>query len=97
MHAVLFHQTEIWYSFSFQHGSFDNLNFTETPVPSQPGSSIGAAIAATMTIPSGAQHTVTFSLAWDCPEVKFPGGQIYYRSVEDNLYMKIYCFKIIHN
>jgi len=48
-------------------------------VPSKPGSSIGAAIAATVTIPSDAQRNVTFSLAWDCPEVKFPGGRVYYR------------------
>ncbi|WJX87960.1 glucosylceramidase [Trifolium repens] len=69
---------DMWHEIK-QNGSFDNLNFTETPVPSQPGSSIGAAIAATVTIPSNAQRNVTFSLAWDCPEVKFPGGRTYYR------------------
>ncbi|XP_050920592.1 uncharacterized protein LOC127138238 isoform X1 [Lathyrus oleraceus] len=62
-----------------QHGSFDHLNSTETSVPSEPGSSIGAAIAATVTIPPDAQRTVTFSLAWDSPEVKFPGGRVYNR------------------
>ncbi|KAG5024118.1 hypothetical protein JHK85_020460 [Glycine max] len=62
-----------------QHGSFDHLNFAETSAPSEPGSSIGAAIAATVTIPSNAQRIVTFSLAWDCPEVKFPEGKTYYR------------------
>ncbi|KAI4298926.1 hypothetical protein L6164_032433 [Bauhinia variegata] len=62
-----------------QHGSFDHLKFSKTPMPSEQGSSIGAAIAATMTIPSGAQRTVTFSLAWDCPEVKFSAGKTYYR------------------
>ena len=28
-------------------------------------------MAATLTIPSGSTRTVTFSLAWDCPEVRF--------------------------
>lgn len=69
---------DMWHEIK-QHGTFDHLNFTETPVPSKPGSSIGAAIAATVTIPSDAQRNVTFSLAWDCPEVKFPGGRVYYR------------------
>ncbi|XP_061363547.1 uncharacterized protein LOC133307132 isoform X2 [Gastrolobium bilobum] len=69
---------DMWHEIK-QHGSFDHLNFAETPVPSEPGSSIGAAIAATMTVPSDGQRIVTFSLAWDCPEVKFPGGRTYYR------------------
>ncbi|KAL5056306.1 hypothetical protein RYX36_036988 [Vicia faba] len=66
-------------SLLYPHGSFDHLNFTGTSVPSEPGSSIGAAIAATVTIPPDAQRNVTFSLAWDRPEVKFPGGQVYNR------------------
>ncbi|KAL5845782.1 hypothetical protein ACOSQ3_009306 [Xanthoceras sorbifolium] len=53
-----------------KHGSFDNLDSNETS-PSKPGSSIGAAVAATLSIPSGSTRTVTFSLAWDCPEVRF--------------------------
>ncbi|KAF7802268.1 non-lysosomal glucosylceramidase isoform X1 [Senna tora] len=69
---------DMWHEIK-QKGSFDHLNFPETPMPSQPGSSIGAAIAATVTVPSDAQRTVTFSLAWDCPEVKFPSGRTYYR------------------
>ncbi|KAE8698843.1 Cytochrome c [Hibiscus syriacus] len=32
-----------------------------------------------MTIPSGTVHSVTFSSAWDCPEVKFLGGKTYHR------------------
>ncbi|KAI5407876.1 hypothetical protein KIW84_053932 [Lathyrus oleraceus] len=52
-----------------QHMPFDHLNPTETSGPSEPGSSIGAAIAA----------TVTFSLAWDNPEVKFLRGRVYNR------------------
>ncbi|RDX85353.1 Non-lysosomal glucosylceramidase, partial [Mucuna pruriens] len=64
---------------TYEHGSFDHLNFAETAAPSGPGSSIGAAIAATVTVPSNAQRIVTFSLAWDCPEVKFSEGRTYYR------------------
>ncbi|XP_020230629.1 non-lysosomal glucosylceramidase isoform X1 [Cajanus cajan] len=70
--------TDMWHEIK-QHGSFDHLNSAETTVPSKPGSSIGAAIAATLTIPSDAQRIVTFSLAWDCPEVKFSEGRTYYR------------------
>lgn len=49
-------------------------------MPSKPGSSIGAAIAASLTIPSDSIRTVTFSLAWDCPEVRF-GQRTYHRFV----------------
>ncbi|MED6220792.1 hypothetical protein PIB30_048261 [Stylosanthes scabra] len=69
---------DMWHEIK-QHGSFDHLNFAETGMPSEPGSSIGAAVAATLTIPSDAQRTVTFSLAWDCPEVRFPGGRVHNR------------------
>ncbi|KAK4271058.1 hypothetical protein QN277_019806 [Acacia crassicarpa] len=62
-----------------KRGSFDHLSFPKTPVPTEPGSSIGAAIAATAKIPPDAQRTVTFSLAWACPEVKFPSKTTYYR------------------
>ncbi|KAJ0025811.1 hypothetical protein Pint_07568 [Pistacia integerrima] len=53
-----------------KNGSFEHLDCKRTS-PSEPGSSIGAAIAATVTVPSGAVRTVTFSLAWDSPEVRF--------------------------
>ncbi|KAE8022276.1 hypothetical protein FH972_008088 [Carpinus fangiana] len=61
-----------------KHGSFDHLGHNQTPMTSKPGSSIGAAIAATLTIPSDSTRTVTFSLAWDCPEVRF-GQKTYHR------------------
>lgn len=48
-------------------------------MPSELGSSIGAAIAASVTVPSEAVRTVTFSLGWDCPEVNFSSGKTYYR------------------
>ncbi|KAK9271342.1 hypothetical protein L1049_026932 [Liquidambar formosana] len=64
-----------------EHGSFDRLGYDGTSIPSESGSSIGAAIAASMTLPSNSVHSVTFSLAWACPEVRFPGGKTYYRWV----------------
>lgn len=56
-------------------------------MPSEVGSSIGAAIAASVTVPSDAVRTVTFSLSWDCPEVTFCRGKTYHRSVA-KLYKK---------
>ncbi|TYJ03729.1 hypothetical protein E1A91_A12G047700v1 [Gossypium mustelinum] len=69
---------EMWQEIK-EHGSFEHLKSTEASVPSEQGSSIGAAIAASVTIPSDAVRTVNFSLAWDCPEVNFMGGKTYYR------------------
>ncbi|XP_010437602.1 PREDICTED: non-lysosomal glucosylceramidase-like isoform X1 [Camelina sativa] len=50
--------------------SFDGLN-NEPGSPSRPGTSIGAAVAAKVNVPPGCDRTVTFSLSWDCPEVRF--------------------------
>lgn len=69
---------DIWQEVK-QNGSFDRLDSTQTSMPSESGSSIGAAIAATVTVPPDTVRTVTFSLAWDCPEVSFPSGRTYYR------------------
>ncbi|KAG6719521.1 hypothetical protein I3842_03G009900 [Carya illinoinensis] len=68
---------DMWHEIK-KNGSFDHLDHNETPTPSKPGSSIGAAIAASLTIPSDSIRTVTFSLAWDCPEVRF-GQKTYHR------------------
>ncbi|CAN8253546.1 unnamed protein product [Cochlearia groenlandica] len=62
-----------------EHGSFDHLDASEASVQSEHGSSIGAAVAASVTVPPGESRIVTFSLAWDCPEVQFPSGKIYSR------------------
>ncbi|KAJ0969388.1 hypothetical protein J5N97_022265 [Dioscorea zingiberensis] len=62
-----------------KHGNFDHLDSTETSMPTESGSSIGAAVAASVTVPSNATRTVTFSLAWDCPKVKFHNGKTYHR------------------
>ncbi|CAI9260116.1 unnamed protein product [Lactuca saligna] len=55
-----------------KNGSFDDLDSSQLPMVSEAKSCIGAAIAASVTIPSQVVRTVTFSLAWDCPELVFP-------------------------
>lgn len=62
-----------------ENGSFDRLKVDEALKPSELGLSIGAAVAASLTIPAGAIRTVTFSLAWACPEVRFASGKTYHR------------------
>ncbi|XP_009760228.1 uncharacterized protein [Nicotiana sylvestris] len=62
-----------------EHGSFDHLKDAQTLITSEKGSSIGASLAASVKIPPGAVRTVTFSLAWDCPEIRFPSGKTYHR------------------
>lgn len=62
-----------------KNGSFDHLDTSETPPLSKAGSSIGAAVAASVTVPSQGIRTVTFALAWACPRVKFPSGKTYHR------------------
>ncbi|XP_073099894.1 uncharacterized protein [Elaeis guineensis] len=68
----------MWHAIK-EHGSFDHLDSITTSACSEPGSSIGAAVAASVTLSPQATHSVTFSLAWACPEVKFPCGKIYHR------------------
>ncbi|PKA53457.1 hypothetical protein AXF42_Ash012399 [Apostasia shenzhenica] len=63
----------------FQHGSFDQMNVNENVLPSVPGSSIGAAVAASLHIPAHAVRTVTFALSWASPQIKFPCGRTYRR------------------
>ncbi|CAL9232258.1 unnamed protein product [Arabidopsis halleri] len=60
---------EIWDEIK-KNKSFDGLN-NELGSPSRPGTSIGAAIAAKVKVPPGCDRTVTFSLSWDCPKVRF--------------------------
>lgn len=70
--------SDIWHEIK-ERGTFDHLDSSEPPTLSKSGSCIGAAIAASVNVPSQASRTVTFSLAWACPEVKFPSGRIHYR------------------
>ncbi|KAJ0087545.1 hypothetical protein Patl1_07696 [Pistacia atlantica] len=65
-----------------KNGSFEHLDCKRTS-PSEPGSSIGAAIAASVIVPSGAVRTVTFSLAWDSPEVRFCAITKFYGTLGD--------------
>ncbi|KAL8535964.1 hypothetical protein ACS0TY_011566 [Phlomoides rotata] len=69
---------DMWHEIK-ERGSFDHLKSEETSMPSEPGSLIGAAVAASLTIPAETVQTVTFSLAWDCPEINFQSGRNYHR------------------
>ncbi|XP_058181290.1 uncharacterized protein LOC131299569 isoform X2 [Rhododendron vialii] len=69
---------DMWHEIK-EHGSFDRLDSAETSMPSELGSTIGAAIAASLSVPSDASRNVSFSLAWDCPEVNFVSGRSYHR------------------
>jgi non-lysosomal glucosylceramidase len=51
---------------------------------SRPGSSIGAAIAASVKLAPKATQDISFSLAWACPEVKFSSGKTYHRLEQHN-------------
>ncbi|KAG8392006.1 hypothetical protein BUALT_Bualt01G0246700 [Buddleja alternifolia] len=70
--------SEMWKEIK-EHGSFDRPKYDEKQLPSEQGSSIGAAIAASVNIPPGSAQTITFSLAWDCPEIRFSSGKTYHR------------------
>ncbi|KAG6406370.1 hypothetical protein SASPL_133970 [Salvia splendens] len=62
-----------------ERGSFDHLNSEDMSTPSEPGSLIGAAVAASLTIPAGTVQSVTFSVAWACSEINFQAGRTYHR------------------
>ncbi|KAL6646589.1 hypothetical protein ACP70R_015666 [Stipagrostis hirtigluma subsp. patula] len=64
-----------------EHGSFISAGAGDatTGAASRPGSSVGAAVAASAAVPAGATRAVSFALAWACPEVKFPTGRTYHR------------------
>ncbi|KAJ9159051.1 hypothetical protein P3X46_024582 [Hevea brasiliensis] len=85
VHGVLLHHKTahgfppVTFAITAQEISGIHVSKSGTSVPSEPGSSIGAAIAASVTIPPDAVRSVTFSLAWDCPEVCFRGGRTYHR------------------
>lgn len=63
---------------AFGHAGAGNGNAARAAA-SKAGSSVGAAVAASTAVPAGATRVVSFSLAWACPEVKFPAGSTYYR------------------
>ncbi|CAO2177546.1 unnamed protein product [Urochloa humidicola] len=74
-----FTATDMWDKIK-KHGSFGHAGAGDGPrASSKPGSSVGAAVAASTSVPAGATRVVSFSLAWACPEVKFPAGTTYHR------------------
>ncbi|RCV29394.1 hypothetical protein SETIT_6G010000v2 [Setaria italica] len=60
---------------------------TPTAAASKPGSSVGAAVAASMALPAGARRVVSLSLAWACPDVKFAAGTTYHRCVRRRVWL----------
>ncbi|WVZ95476.1 hypothetical protein U9M48_041237 [Paspalum notatum var. saurae] len=63
-----------------KHGTFGHAGAGNAPrAASKAGSSVGAAVAAKTAVPAGATRVVSFSLAWACPDVKFPAGRTYHR------------------
>ncbi|RLM62313.1 non-lysosomal glucosylceramidase-like [Panicum miliaceum] len=74
-----FTATDMWNEIK-KHGSFGHAGAGNAPgAASKPGSSVGAAVAASTPVPAGAARVVSFSLAWACPDVKFPAGTTYRR------------------
>jgi non-lysosomal glucosylceramidase len=74
-----FTATDMWNEIK-KHGSFGHAGAGNAPgAASKPGSSVGAAVAASTAVPAGAARVVSFSLAWACPDVKFPAGTTYRR------------------
>ncbi|MCO5586103.1 hypothetical protein L7F22_040042 [Adiantum nelumboides] len=70
------------------HGAFNEDHWNSFPVSvSSPGSSIASAVAARVSLQPHEKKTVTFSLVWDAPKVKFTKGRSYYRR-----YTKFYGF-----
>ena len=64
-----------------QAGSFPDASSHahSLPLPSFPGSAIGAAVAATVCVPPGESVDVAFSLSWDVPIAKFNPNSSYLR------------------
>lgn len=64
----------------FKDGQFDQENFNSGPsMPSSPGETLCAAVAASMWVEPHGKCTVAFSLAWSSPKVKFVKGSTFNR------------------
>lgn len=71
-----------------EHGTFSESHWDSLPIAvSPPGGSIAGAVAATVVLQPHEKKTVTFTLVWDSPKVKFLKGRSYYRR-----YTKFYGF-----
>ncbi|KAG7013440.1 Non-lysosomal glucosylceramidase [Cucurbita argyrosperma subsp. argyrosperma] len=63
-----------------QDGQFDHDNFSSGPsMPSSPGETLCAAVAASAWVEPHGKCTITFSLSWSSPKVKFLKGFSYHR------------------
>ncbi|KAJ7567463.1 hypothetical protein O6H91_02G149200 [Diphasiastrum complanatum] len=63
-----------------EEGFFPEKNWVrKASTPSLEGTSVGAAVAACVTVPANGQRTVVFGLGWDSPEVRFIKGRSYNR------------------
>ena len=61
---------------------FNGKHWDSFPTGVSPrGGAIGGAVAATIAVPAHQKRTVTFSLVWDSPKVKFLKGRSYYRYI----------------
>jgi non-lysosomal glucosylceramidase len=66
---------EVWQDFSAD-GRLDNI---DDPRPSEPGETIGAALAVTVRVPPCGIREVAFSVAWDMPIARSGSGTPYLR------------------
>ncbi|XP_023006162.1 non-lysosomal glucosylceramidase-like isoform X3 [Cucurbita maxima] len=63
-----------------QDGQFDRDNFSSGPsMPSSPGETLCAAVAASACVEPHGKCTITFTLSWSSPKVKFLKGFSYHR------------------
>lgn len=69
------HGLDIWGDFS-DDGRLEN---EDNRKPSEPGMTIGAALAAKVTVPAGGTKEITFALAWDMPLARFASGEGWWR------------------
>ncbi|KAH9322345.1 hypothetical protein KI387_016984, partial [Taxus chinensis] len=60
-------------------GAFDHNTCHRASPASEPGSSIGGAVSASVVVPPHEKKTVTFALAWDSPQVQFASGKLYHK------------------
>ncbi|XP_057864285.2 uncharacterized protein LOC131072213 isoform X2 [Cryptomeria japonica] len=75
---VDFSAKDMWLEMK-EHGGFDYNTRHRTFPASEPGSSIGGAVSASVLIPPHEKKVITFALAWDSPQVRFASGKSYHR------------------
>uniref|UniRef100_A0A0D6QZ21 NLGase n=2 Tax=Araucaria cunninghamii TaxID=56994 RepID=A0A0D6QZ21_ARACU len=75
---VNFSARDMWLQMK-ELGTFDQNISSKSSPASEPGSSIGGAVSASVVVPPHEKKIVTFALAWDSPQVKFASGKSYHR------------------